>query len=396
MNGEEDEEDDTHSHSTQTPCVPLTLDEEEESREREHFHRIVNAFRYYRKHSYLRIARAEHDFRKLSERHKLMCPTFTEHLNEVRLCVDHNYEVIKQIVANTDHMFENIDYWLVQQDDQATTDKWPLASSADMDKVHSTMKQFVRDWSVEGEHERLVCYQPVLDEILAHFPPDKSDMESVMVLVPGAGLGRLAYEIARLGYTCQGNEWSLFMLFASNFVLNRCREVEMITIFPWVQQYQNRKANADQIRPCKIPDINPAVLPPGANFSMAAGDFLEIYKSSDAWHCVSTVFFIDTARNVMEYIEKIWKILRPGGIWINMGPLLYHYSDMEGETSIELSYEEIRNVMVQIGFDILKEREDDVTVPYSQNPRSMMKHVYDCVFFVARKPTFVPLEDPED
>ena len=41
------------------------------------------------------------------------------------------------------------------------------------------------------------------------------------MLVPGAGLGRLAFEIARCGYSCQGNEFSLFMLFASNFVLNR-------------------------------------------------------------------------------------------------------------------------------------------------------------------------------
>lgn len=46
-------------------------------------------------------------------------------------------------------------------------------------------------------------------------------VESVKVLVPGAGLGRLAYEIASMGYTCQGNEFSLFMLIASNFILNK-------------------------------------------------------------------------------------------------------------------------------------------------------------------------------
>lgn len=50
-----------------------------------------------------------------------------------------------------------------------------------------------------------------------------SDVSKVSVLVPGAGLGRLAWEIARLGYMCQGNEWSFFMLFSSNFVLNRYR-----------------------------------------------------------------------------------------------------------------------------------------------------------------------------
>ena len=45
--------------------------------------------------------------------------------------------------------------------------------------------------------------------------------EQVQILVPGAGLGRLAFEIAKRGYSCQGNEFSLFMLFASNFVLNK-------------------------------------------------------------------------------------------------------------------------------------------------------------------------------
>jgi len=45
--------------------------------------------------------------------------------------------------------------------------------------------------------------------------------QDIRILVPGAGLGRLAFEIARRGYTCQGNEFSLFMLFASNFMLNK-------------------------------------------------------------------------------------------------------------------------------------------------------------------------------
>ena len=47
------------------------------------------------------------------------------------------------------------------------------------------------------------------------------DRRQIEILVPGAGLGRLAYELAKLGFACEGNEFSLFMLFASNFVLNK-------------------------------------------------------------------------------------------------------------------------------------------------------------------------------
>jgi hypothetical protein len=78
-----------------------------------------------------------------------------------------------------------------------------------------------------------------------------------------------------------------------------------------------------------------------------------LYLGADDWDCVATVFFIDTARNVIEYIETIYKILQPGGYWINLGPLLYHFSDMANESSIELPYDKLREVIVKFGFEIV-------------------------------------------
>lgn len=115
---------------------------------------------------------------------------------------------------------------------------------SDMEKVQSTLKQIVRDWSKDGEEERSACYNPIIEEIELNFPAAQRLLsyyysllvetsfsliiisicrpsEQVQILVPGAGLGRLAFEIAKRGYSCQGNEFSLFMLFASNFVLNK-------------------------------------------------------------------------------------------------------------------------------------------------------------------------------
>jgi len=42
----------------------------------------------------------------------------------------------------------------------------------------------------------------------------------VRVLIPGAGLGRIVYEVLRAGFEVQGNELEFCMLMASNLALN--------------------------------------------------------------------------------------------------------------------------------------------------------------------------------
>lgn len=43
-------------------------------------------------------------------------------------------------------------------------------------------------------------------------------------------------------------------------------------------------------------------------------------------------------------------VIFAGGIWINLGPLLYHFSNMIDQNSIEPSYEMIRNIIKGFGF----------------------------------------------
>lgn len=61
-------------------------------------------------------------------------------------------------------------------------------------------------------------------------------------------LGRLAFDIARLGFECQGNEFSLFMLFTSNFVLNKCNAVNSFKIHPYIHNFCNNISNKDQLK----------------------------------------------------------------------------------------------------------------------------------------------------
>ncbi|XP_017272675.1 carnosine N-methyltransferase isoform X1 [Kryptolebias marmoratus] len=365
--------------------------EEEAKLERQHFWRIIDAFRFYRLHVQEQIKRAELQFWSLSQRHQALLPGVLPKLARVKECAKHNQEILEAIVHNSLHMFENVEYGDRQEDPR----KVRSSSTFDMDKLKSTIKQFARDWSEAGQAERDTCYRPIVQEIQRLFPMDQYDVSKVSVLVPGAGLGRLAWEIAQLGYMCQGNEWSFFMLFSSNFVLNRCEEVNSLTLYPWIHQFSNNKKSSDQTRPIRFPDVNPQSLPPSSDFSMVAGDFVEVYNDPESWDCVATCFFIDTAHNVLDYVDTIWKILKPGGVWINLGPLLYHFENMANELSIELSYEDIRTAIVKLGFLIEVEKESMQTT-YTENDRSMLRYVYDCVFFVARKPNELYFNGQDD
>lgn len=105
--------------------------------------------------------------------------------------------------------------------------------------MQSVFKQLMRDWSSLGAAERQQCYEPIIEEIKAEYPEDQVDRSSISVLVPGAGLGRLAFEIATRGFACQGNEFNLFMLIVSFYVLNHCKVVDEFLVYPWIHQYCN-------------------------------------------------------------------------------------------------------------------------------------------------------------
>ncbi len=297
-------------------------------------------------------------------------------------------------------------------------------SDVEIDKVHSTIKTMMKDWTVEGSSEREAIYQPILQALISHFDSsddgdDANDNKKVLprsqvrILTPGCGLARLTWEIAQLGFSCQGNEYSFYMLLAANFILNQVDQVNQFDMYPFVHQHVNLMTASDQVRPVSIPDINPAsinrtvksddvdnenvendekaaviaVTNPPADFSMVAGDFVEVYSDEnyrESFDCVVTCFFIDTAKNVFDYIDVIWKILKKGGVWINLGPLLYHFAEMPGVFSVELTYEELKRVILdRERFAIVDEKR--VESGYCNNPKSMLQSIYNSVFFKAIK-----------
>ncbi|GAQ89422.1 hypothetical protein KFL_005200030 [Klebsormidium nitens] len=278
-------------------------------------------------------------------------------------------------------------------DGQATEDFHRRVPPSDVEKVRCVLRNIVRDWTSEGAAERSACYGPILAELRSCFPEGNSgSAQPLSCVVPGAGLARLACEISRLGFEVQGNEFSYYTLIVSSFILNMTDQAHEWTFYPYIHSQCNTRRDDDMLRPVTLPDLHPGSAGITDGFSMCAGDFLEVYggrHQAGAWDSVVTCFFIDTAHNVIAYLEVIARILKPGGVWINFGPLLYHFADahqysQDDELSVELSLETILRIARSFGLK-LKREPQFVSTTYTSNPRSMMTTRYNCAFWTMIK-----------
>ncbi|XP_052735706.1 uncharacterized protein LOC108342859 isoform X6 [Vigna angularis] len=351
----------------------------EEALEIQSLRRIISAYLNYPDAAEEDVRRYERSYRKLPPAHKALLPHYPQKFQRLRRCISMNSHFI---------------FGMLQVPVPSSQQQWLEPSLrlnvplVDVDKVRCIIRNIVRDWAAEGKKERDQCYNPILEELNMIFP-NRSKESPPACLVPGAGLGRLALEISCLGFISQGNEFSYYMMICSSFILNQSQTAGEWTIYPWIHSNCNSLSDSDQLRPVSIPDIHPASAGITEGFSMCGGDFVEVYSDSSqvgAWDAVVTCFFIDTAHNIVEYIEIISKILKDGGVWINLGPLLYHFADVYGqedEMSIELSLEDVKSVAVSYGFEF--EKESTIETTYTTNPRSMMQNRYFAAFWTMRK-----------
>lgn len=374
-----------HNHEQQQQQQEENADDDREA-DRRHLEDVICSFRYYRNDGMSKVTRMGSDFRKLSEAHQSLLRDYPGKLAAMRQCVDGNTAFIN-LLLNDVHLFNRR---LDDDDDDDGKEEGgksqPTVES--LDKVHSTLRQFMRDWTKAGEVERQRCYAPLIAEVERRFPLTlPQDLNKYRVLVPGCGLARLVWEFAFRGYAVQGNEFSYHMLIGSNWVLNRSGNKDVAAIFPWALTCANRVMLGDQFQRYLVPDVETGNVPEGVDMSMNAGEFVLVYQEpqfAESFHVVAAPFFLDTAHNPIDYLQTIWKILRPGGIWINFGPLLWHYSDMPGEVQIEVSLAELLDLVKAIGFQV--EMQSPVPCSYATDRSSMMQTAYNCAHFIAVKP----------
>lgn len=298
------------------------------------------------------------------------------------------------------------------------------ATAEDCRIARACIRGLLRDWSIEGAPERNATHTLILNVLREEFGHLR-ERSSIRVLVPGAGLGRFLHSVSELGLSVEGIDVSYHTLLSCLYLFGGGTRHKCHTLYPWSLSFSNHVSRRHQFQSVIIPDLHlngPVSIrqhtPPAASGAeqqtvFIRGGFVETYGAPDqagTFSALVTCFFIDTAPNVLNYVNTAWNCLQSGGIWVNIGPLLWNIEengpagngegDIDGQESwkaragqpdsayadLELTAEELIQVVQARGFTVEKLKHKAGTSTYVGNELSMLQYIYGMDFWVARKP----------
>lgn len=242
-------------------------------------------------------------------------------------------------------------------------------------RVVESLCHFARDWSDDNEHKKEI--EPLLNFIknnLSDFNPNKTK-----IIVPGSGLGRVAHECAKLGFETHSVEFSGLMVAMNEYIYSNDELKD--NIYPYLHTNSNHLTFADQIRSVGIKHVEKPL-----SLSLHCADFTKfesiVKQNEDV--VIVTCFFIDTAENLIEYIESINRLCENSKgsngkrLWINMGPLKYGTA-----AKIELTQEEIKQLVKIMGWEIIQEESPEL-LGYLTDKKGLWQGYYNVVKWVAK------------
>jgi hypothetical protein len=236
----------------------------------------------------------------------------------------------------------------------------PTRPESASNPVLELSENLFRDW-VWGEKE-LELTRGLLAKL--------ADQPLGRLAVLGAGAGRLAVDVHQ---TLQPTEtWALDLNPLPLLVAEKLIRGETVELpeFPVAPHGEDDVVISRRLR-C------PFQLREGFSFLFA--DALRPPFAAHSLDTVLTAWFVDaTGRDFREIAAVINRILRPGGLWLNLGPLRFKHSLASNYT-----IEEIWDLVAASAFELGQRGRDDV--PYFDSPVSGSRRIETVFSFAARK-----------
>eukprot|EP00759_Apiculatamorpha_spiralis_P052271 PhF_6_TR5652/c0_g1_i1/m.8263/K19787/CARNMT1; carnosine N-methyltransferase len=239
----------------------------------------------------------------------------------------------------------------------------------------------VRDWGRNASEvvEATVRYMEgvrykqhiAIAEALSAFQPSS-------VFVPGSGVGRLLHEIILHNYKNEKTPLRhLHAVECSNVAVAATKllfeaslssddvQQQPILLVPWASNFASvtHGNTDDQYQTIELDTIPSTSLPhlhqSNIALTIVGGEFFAVtHDITNRYDAVVTLYVVDAIRgegdNFLSVLDRIDHLLRPQGVWINVGPLAYHH----GSTHPMLSHSEMVSYFVDgKGYTLLNRTE---------------------------------------
>ncbi len=322
----------------------------------------------------------ENKYSSLSKNHLDKLPfNYKEKIAKVKNGIQLNQDFYNKVLSLYGSEFDHITFTKEQHQEFRYIEEYLIRTFF--------MKCLMRDWTVESKPERDNNYGMVLKEVKKYYNyDDKNLMEKnkIKALVPGTGCCRLGYELAKRGFDVEVNDFCFIYILCDDYLFNYSHKDEF-QFCPSIHSFSNSYTESAVLKKYSFPDVDikEELIKSGAKpIIFTKGDFLLKYKGiKDQYDLIVTLFFIDVSKNIIECVEIMHDLLKQGGVWINLGCLDYYHSP--NHDSIDLTWDELKHVILNSGFELKKE--ETPVVPYCKIEGHSLPFTLGAIFFTAQK-----------
>lgn len=178
-------------------------------------------------------------------------------------------------------------------------------------------------------------------------------------------------------------------ILAYHLLTNHTSALHEHTLRPFVTRWPHQANAFARYSSLTVPDHWP-----NKSVKLVEGDFLEMFPQDGEFDAVVTLFFIDMADNVIDFVSNIHRLLKPGGLWINLGRTLlsflsfpsiqlctpnpYSFTALKwgSYAELQLSAEEVIQLAELLGFDVDHSSRQSIDSVYAEPPDTLLKFTY--------------------
>ena len=315
-----------------------------------------------------------------TNKRKLLSTKLEQRIQKTATCLEHNEKVFAALLGNFSYTLalpENATQRVSPIDDNIphneqsnatnhqfrthTSHKPSICNASETHSYDSATQlwaHLVRDWTVEGRSIRHSLYDWCCHQMKRYATT------AATVLVPGSGMGRLAFDLYQQGYHVEANELSVSMAVAASSLLQTKLSG---SFYPYVlDAMANEVESKRRFGSVAFPDVPiQTEAATQGSLSYTVGDFVgnddDYYRQERMgdFDAIVTCFFIDTATNIYEYLTIIHQLIKPRGVWVNVGPVQWHHNAL-----LRPSVNELKDLIEAFGWSIQSWNIDETPISY--------------------------------